>query len=79
MKKYPKTAHFGHILRKVSTSTFGAWSFSMSTFDFTHIQGSKGFENAFKKKSDHGRVTMDKCPLTWDKFMVHDLNNPCGE
>ena len=28
------------------------------------------------KKSDHESVTMEKCPLTWDNSMVHDVNNP---
>ena len=44
--------------------------------DHEIVRGPKALKMTFKKKLDHGSVTMEICPLTWDNFMFHDLNNP---
>ena len=43
-----KIALLKHILKKISTFTFGAWSFHLDYIQFTPSEGLKGF-----KKSDH--------------------------
>ena len=62
--------------KKSSHPPFGAWSLLMVHIRFTPSQGPQGIENWFIQKSDYGNVTIEECPLTWDNFMVHDVNNP---
>ena len=49
--------------------------FSWSTFGLHLVKGPKALKVCFLEldyeKCDHGKM-----PLTWDNFMVHDLNNP---
>ena len=41
-----------------------------------------GFRNAFSGNRNVGvwlwSVTMEKGPMTWDNFVVHNVNNPCA-
>ena len=76
-----QTTIFGHISKKLAHPFFfGAWSFLLVHIWFTPSQGPKGFKNAIIQIRTmevwSWSVTMEKCPLTWDNFMVHDINNP---
>ena len=48
--------------------------FSWSTFGLHLVRGSKA-SNMHFQENNHESETMRKCPLTWDNFMVHDVNN----
>ena len=58
----------------------GAWSFLLVHIRFTPSQGPKGFKNAFGRNQIMQvlscNVTMEKWPLTWDNFMIYDVNIP---
>ena len=70
-KKILKIVLLGHIIENSAHPLLGAWSLLLVDIWFTPSKGSKGF-----KKLDHGSMTMGKCPLTWDNFMVHDVSVP---
>jgi hypothetical protein len=58
-----------------------AWSFLLVHIWFTPSHGSKGFKNALSRNRIMQvlscNVTMERCPLTWDNFMIYDVNIPC--
>ena len=47
-----------HILKKISTIIFCAWSFLLVHIWFTPSEGPKGFVNLFFKKLEHGSWTI---------------------
>ena len=50
---YFKIAPFGHILRKLTRSHLGAWSFLLVHILFTPSEGPKGFCKVILQKQDH--------------------------
>jgi hypothetical protein len=62
-------------IKKINTSALWCMSLLLVHIWSTPSQGTNGLKNTYKTtepwKCDHG-----KCPLTWDDFMVHDVNNP---
>ena len=76
MKKFLKTVFLDILKIKSTHPLFGAWSLLFVHVRFTPNHRPKGSEMHFSKKSNYGSVTMEKCPLTWDNFTVHDVNKP---
>ena len=72
----PKSSFLDVYKKKPTHPLFGAWLLFLVHVRFTPSHGRKCFENAFLWKLDHGSMTMEKCSLTRDNFMVHDVNNP---
>ena len=65
------------IYLKISTSNFWVHShFSQATFGLHLVKYPKASKICTFEKLDHGSVAMEECALTWDNFMVHDVNNP---
>ena len=77
MKNNPKITLFGIICKQKSPHPlFGAWSLLLVHVWFTPSQGAQKLLKCVLSKSDRGSVTMKKYSLTWDNFMVHDVNKP---
>ena len=67
-----KTALFGHISKKTAHQLLGAWLL------LTHVRSTAKPKN-FKKIHPFINLAIKvwarrKCHLTWDNFMVHDVN-----
>ena len=77
---YIKNVLFGHISKKISTFTFGAWSFFLVHIQFTPSVGPIGFVDLFFKKTYYESWTpMKKGHPPWSDFMVHVVNRPLME
>ena len=55
---------------------FGAWSLLLIHVQFTPSEGPQTIKICVFHRSNHGSVTMGKGHMTWDKFVIHDVNNP---
>jgi hypothetical protein len=50
--------------------------FSWSILGLHLVRGPKAFNMQFYLEIGPLSVTMNKSPMTWDNFVVHDVNNP---
>ena len=74
MKTICKISRFGHLLKQSTDPRYD--HFPWSTFGLHLVKGPKAFTIHLKKKIRPWKCEHGKCPLTWDNFIVHDVNNP---